>query len=255
MTAKPDSVDGRRETERFARWTFDTYRLAAEDPTLSEHEKIGMPDAFRQGFGEAIWADIQAKLPGLSVRGARVLDIGPGCGELPRRLIAGAEALEQELVLIDHKAMLDHLPPSPAVRRIEGRFPDDFGEAGQFDAILLYSVLQTVIIEANPFAFVDAAAALLRPGGALLIGDMPNFSKLRRFLASERGQEHHKAYMRTDEAPEIPAFAPAVDRIDDGLVFGLLSRARMAGYDAYLLPQPLELPLANRREDMLIVRP
>lgn len=255
MTAKPDAVDGRLETTRYANWTFETFRIAAEDPTLSENEKIGMPNAFREGFGDAIWADIKAKLPALTLRGARVLDIGPGCGELPRRLIEDAEALGHEVVMIDHKAMLDHLPASPNVRHIDGRFPDDLGDVGAFDAILLYNILHNAMLEANPFAFVDAAMARLSPGGALLIGDIPNYSKLRRFLVSERGIEHHKVYMRTTEAPDVPAFAIAEGRIDDGLVFGLLLRARQAGYDAYVLPQPPELPLANRREDVLIVRP
>jgi hypothetical protein len=125
---------------------------------------------------------------------------------------------------------------------------------GGFDVILAYSVLHYVVVDANPFAFVDAAMARLNPGGRLLVGDVPNFSKLRRFLSSSAGVAFHKAYMRTDGPPDVPAFAVATDRIDDGMMMGLVMRARIAGYDAYLLPQPPSLPLANRREDLLIVR-
>jgi hypothetical protein len=39
------------------------------------------------------------------------------------------------------------------------------------------------------------------------------------------------------------------------VVFAVLQRARAAGFHAYVLPQPAHLPLANRREDILIVRP
>jgi 2-polyprenyl-3-methyl-5-hydroxy-6-metoxy-1,4-benzoquinol methylase len=260
MTADPKSVDGRRETARFARWTFDSYRDAATDPNLSANEKIGMPDAFREGYGEAIWNDMRAKLPALAQPGSRVLDIGPGCAEPPRLLIRNAEARGQQVLMVDHGEMLAQLPDSPCLSKLAGRFPETPGPDSDlvregFDAILVYSVLQTVINEANPFAFVDAAMAMLRPGGRLLIGDIPNVSKLRRFLASDAGQQHHKAYMRTDEPPLVPPFAPPLDRIDDGMVLGLLTRARLAGFDAYLLPQPPELPLANRREDILIVRP
>lgn len=257
MTADPAAVDGARETARFARLGFDSFRDMALDPSLSEYEKIGFPPGLREGFGAAIWSDIGRKLPVLSQPGARILDVGPGCGELPRLLIGQAERLGQQVVMIDHEAMLSQLPPSPAVTLASGRFPEDLAAAGGdgFDAILIYSVLQIVIVDANPFAFVDAALSLLRSGGQLLVGDIPNISKLRRFLASDAGARHHQAYMRTAEAPEVPAFALPSDRIDDGLAMGLMHRARNAGFDAYLLPQAADLPMANRREDLLVVRP
>lgn len=256
MGKDPAAVDGRRESERFGRLAFDHFKDLASDPRLSEHEKIGFPDAFREGFDDAIWNDILAKLPALNGRGARVLDIGPGCGPLPRKLIALAEANGHRVTMIDHSEMLGQLPDSPAVNKVSGRFPDDLPMSGEgYDAIICYSVLQVVIMDANPFTFVDAATAMLRPGGRLLVADIPNFSKLRRFLASEAGAAYHRTYMKTDEPPQVPPFAPAVDRIDDGIVFGLAMRARNAGYDAFVMPQPNELPMAGRREDLLIARP
>lgn len=259
MTADPTAADGRRETARFAKVTFDRFAEMARDEALSEHERIGFPDAFRDGYDDAIWQDIRAKAPGLDRPGARILDIGPGCGPLPRRMIAAAEELGQELVLVDHPEMLEQLPASPVCTLAPGRFPEVLEgtalAAGGFDVIISYSVLQIVILDANPFAFADAAMALLRPGGQLLLGDIPNVSKLRRFLNSPAGVEHHKAYMRTDQPPHLAPFEAPADRIDDGMLFGLALRARSAGYDAYVLPQPNDLPLANRREDLLIVRP
>jgi hypothetical protein len=35
----------------------------------------------------------------------------------------------------------------------------------------------------------------------------------------------------------------------------LLLRCRAAGFDSYLLRQPETLPMANRREDLLILKP
>lgn len=61
MVAKPQDVDGARETERFARLDFDAFRKLATDQFLSEHEKIGFPDGFRKGFDEVIWADFLGK--------------------------------------------------------------------------------------------------------------------------------------------------------------------------------------------------
>ena len=258
MIADPRSVHGPRDTARFQKLGFEDLRALARDPTLSEAEKMGFARGHREGFDDAIWASMLGLLPRLSGPGARVLDIGCGCGEIARKLIAQAEASGHRLTLIDHQEMLDLLPMSKAVTAVAGRFPDDMPpsvEEGGFDVIIAYSVLPVVVVDANPFAFVDAALERLNPGGRLLIGDVPNFSKLRRFLSSSAGADYHRAYMRTDEAPQVPPFAPATDRIDDGLLLGLMLRARLAGFDAYLLPQPPELAFANRREDLLIERP
>ena len=121
--------------------------------------------------------------------------------------------------------------------------------------VLAYSVLSVVFADSNPFHFLDRAAALLRNGGHLLVGDIPNASKLRRFLASEAGVSYHKQYMRTEEPPPISAFDAPSDRIDDGVILGIVDRMRRRGFDAYIVPQSESLPLANRREDILIVRP
>jgi hypothetical protein len=53
----------------------------------------------------------------------------------------------------------------------------------------------------------------------------------------------------------LGAFDSATDRVDDGVVLGIVDRMRRRGFDAYIVPQSELLPLANRREDILIVRP
>jgi hypothetical protein len=44
-------------------------------------------------------------------------------------------------------------------------------------------------------------------------------------------------------------------RIDDAVVLSILSRARSEGYHAWILPQASLLPMANRREDIIIKKP
>ncbi|MBS0363050.1 MAG: class I SAM-dependent methyltransferase, partial [Proteobacteria bacterium] len=241
------------------RFGFDRFRDLALDPSLSINQKMDGVDDSRDGYDAAIWASILDVLPRLNAPDADVLDIGPGCGGVARSMIALAEAQGHRLTLVDHAEMLALLPDSPAAIRVPGRFPEGLAASPQadasYDVILAYSVLQYVIVDANPFAFIDAALARLKPGGALLVGDAPNFSKLRRFLSSEAGRTHHYAYMKTDQPPDVPAFALLKDRIDDGVMLGLVSRARLAGFDAYLLPQPETLPFARWREDLLIRRP
>lgn len=262
MAHDPTGVDGAAAARRFAGLTYDRFRDRALDPGLSETEKMGSPDAFRAGFEEAILADFATKLPGLARPGAWVVDIGAGCGELTRRMIAARGAAGQNLVLVDSPEMLDLLPDAAHVTKIPGRFPQESAQAlaavlpaAGADVVVTYGVLQSVYFEANPFVFVDAVAALLAPGGAALVGDTANISKLRRFLASDAGRAYHRSYMRSDSDPQVPPFESDPTRLDDGVLVGLMLRMRAAGYDAYLLPQPASLPVSNRREDLLILRP
>jgi hypothetical protein len=117
-----------------------------------------------------------------------------------------------------------------------------------------YSVLQYVFVESPIFDFVDACLSLLAPGGQLLIGDIPNVSKRKRFFASDAGVRCHQQYTGTDEVPAVEFNVLERSKIDDAVVLSILSRARAAKFDAYVLPQAPELPMANRREDVLITR-
>jgi 2-polyprenyl-3-methyl-5-hydroxy-6-metoxy-1,4-benzoquinol methylase len=239
---------------------YDGFRRLAVNPHLSAHGRIGFADAHREGHEAAIFADIGAKLPALAARNRAVLDIGPGCANLPRLLIALCARQGHSLHLLDSPEMLAQLPDSPCVHKIAGAFPacmaaDDGIAARQYDAILCYSVLQYLFLDANPFHVVDCAVRLLAPGGAALFGDIPNASKRRRFFASAAGQAHHRAFTGRDEAPELRHLAVEAGRIDDSVLLGMMQRAQSAGCDAYLVPQPAHLPMANRRDDLIIRKP
>ena len=260
MPVDPKAIDGRVEPVRFSGLTYEDFRSMAGDPALSANEKIGMPDPTRLGFDASILADILRKVPSLARQGQIVVDIGSGCGTFAHHFIAYCRNLEHKLVLVDSAEMLVHLPDPPNIHKVVGRFP--MNEAlikGHLsegaDVVLVYGVLSVVFADSNPFLFLDRAAALLRNGGHLLVGDVPNASKLRRFLATDAGARYHKQYMRTEEPPAVSAFDPPTDRIDDGVILGILDRMRRRGFDAYVVPQSASLPLANRREDILIVRP
>lgn len=239
--------------------TFDDFRRMARDDSLSPHEKVGFPDWCRQGAEEAIFEDIVSKLPALREDNRRILDIGPGCSGLPRLLLDLCARHGHESVFVDSPEMLDQLPDPPYLTKVPGAFPAVELPAGSeecFDAILVYSVIQYVHAEANVSAFLDRSLELLAHGGRLLIGDIPNASKRERFLSSPAGIEFHKRFMQTDEPPDLSALDDAGARtIDDGVILGLLGRARDAGFDAYVVPLGPGLPLANRREDILVVRP
>lgn len=246
--------------ERFTRLTYAGFRNLAREEGLSEHQRIGFPDSMRAGYGPAILNDIRAKLPRFDQQGALVLDIGPGCGELASLLIDHCERMQQELILVDSEEMLARLPDRSFITKIPGPFPQCChqlaGFTGRIDAALAYSVLQYVFVEGSVFAFLDAALDLLCPGGgAMLIGDIPNASMRKRFLASAAGGAYHRQYTGRDEDPPVAFNVPADGEIDDAAISALLLRARAAGTDAWVMPQAAGLPMGNRREDILLRRP
>lgn len=251
MSEKPDII-----------WNdldFAGFAGLACDERLSKYEKIGFPDSYRQGYEDAIFADIRAKLPRLDEPGLTVMDIGPGCSDLPRMLLELCRERGHILYLVDSPEMLGQLPDAPFLTKRSGLFPKCRAELselfGKVDVMICYSVLHYVMIDANPFDFIDLSLELLAPSGEFLIGDIPNISKRRRFFSSETGIRFHRAFTGTDTNPEVQLNGPIPRQIDDSVVISLLSRARAAGADAYVLPQPLGLPMSNRREDILIRRP
>lgn len=247
------------DLRRFANLGFEDFRRLAADPSLSAYEKIGFPNSYREGKEPQIFADILAKLERLGDPGSTVLDIGPGCSDIPKMLIAHCRRLGQELHLVDSAEMLDQLEDAEGVHKHAAFYPEcpDLLERlhGRADAVIVYSVLHYIYVETNLFTVLDLTLALLAPGGALLIGDIPNISMRKRFFGSGTGKAYHRAFTGTDTDPEVAHHQLEPGQIDDAVVLGIVQRARGAGFHAYVLPQPSPLPLANRREDILIIRP
>ena len=250
----------RTDYDRFEGMAFDGFRELAVADGLSRFERIGFPDAYRDGSEAAIFRDIGRKLTNLGRAGQTVFDIGCGCSDLPLLLADTCARNGHTLVLCDSAEMLAHLPDESFVRKAPGCFPRETVDllqefAGRADAILVYSVLQYVFVDLPLFTFLDACLALLAPGGQLLIGDVPNVSKRKRFFASAAGASHHRQYTGTDEVPDVAFNVVEPGRMDDAVVLSVVGRARAAGFDAYVVPQSPDLPMANRREDILITRP
>jgi hypothetical protein len=247
---------------RFDDLDYEGFRKLAVEKDLSRFERIGFPDSYRDGHETTIFADIRAKLPKLDGSGATVLDIGAGCSDLPNILIAHCLAHGHRLALADSAEMLALLPPPPegqGANRIAGRFPDTANEiqtaVGQADVILCYSVIQYAVAEDILDGFMDAALGLLANGGEMLIGDIPNVSMRKRFFASPTGQAFHRAFSGDNDAPVTGIGESEEGKVNDHVVLEILARAREAGAHAFILPQADGLPMANRREDILIRRP
>ena len=259
--ASPRPVSGRDiDFGKFDDITYDAFRRRALDTSLSVHEKVGFPDQYREGREQLILDDIESKLTRLSSEGQVVVDIGSGCGPLASAVVDLCVHRGHRLYQVDSPEMLALLPAASGVTRVPGRFPDDCGDLleqlrGRAHCVLAYGVLPCVFAESNVFAFVDRSLELLADGGQLLLGDLANDSKRRRFFASESGVRFHQAFMGTTERPEVRFNALEPESFDDAVVLSILARCRSAGFDAYVVPQRTDLPFSNRREDVLVTRP
>lgn len=236
--------------------TFDDFRRRATNPSLSPNEKIGFPQSYRSGFDDAIIADICAKLPALMGKNKTIIDIGSGCSTLTRRLMRMSQLHGHKLILIDSEEMLSQLPAAKGSIKMPGYFPDSPNMSrlyGKADAVLVYSVIHYVFANDNIFRFLHTALTLLAPHGRLLMGDIPNSTKRERFLASAEGK---KFATRRRPAPNKgdTAHDGTDDKIDDAIILSILSRVRSFGFEAYVMPQNINLPMASRREDILIER-
>ena len=235
------------------------FRRMAQDDSLSRNEKIGFPDSYREGKEELIFQSIAATLPLLNAARKVVLDIGPGCSELPRMLIGLCRERGHKLLLVDSEEMLSHLPNDGFVQKYAAYYPqcESLFEVyrSKVDVIVAYSVLHHVFAEGNVWDFLDRSLELLAEGGEMLIGDVPNISKRRRFFSSAAGIRFHQQFTNSQSLPEVNFNRIERQQIDDCVVLAMLSRARNQGFDAYVLPQSSGLPMANRREDLLIRRP
>lgn len=238
-------------------FNFDDFRLRAKDNNLSKWEKIGFPDGYRKGVEFAIFEDISFKAQLASAES--VLDIGCGCSELVEYIISFSYKSQQQLYLVDSQEMLNNIDPkylNDQVHLVPGRFPDTevllkLPEAS-FDVIIVYSVIQYAFIGQSIYGFIHECIKLLKSGGRLLIGDIPNYQARDRFLKSEKGREF------LSKAPQVNNTINLqhenLERIDDSVIMSLLFRFRNFGCETYLLPQPEGLPFANRREDILIIK-
>jgi hypothetical protein len=235
--------------------TFDDFRRLALRGDLSRSARIGFGEGLRSGNADAILADLRSKLTHLDLPSVRVVDVGAGCGELTSALLAHGASLQQDLTLVDSDEVLAAIDSPVPFRKVAGRFPENVTQIpGDADVVLCYSVLQYVAKEGSLLRFLDGLLGLLRPGGQCLIGDVPNASMRRRFMAGPAGRAYHAANYGTDPEPLLRAGIDH-DELNDGMIIGLLLRAREMGFHAFTMPQAWTLPMATRREDLLFVRP
>lgn len=187
----------------------------------------------------------------------RLLEIGCGSGNL---LIPLSHFVSAS-VGIDNAPAIERMharaPLNEQLKGIAGNFLELTLDEAPFNKILVYSVLHYLSGADEVLRFIDRTLALCAPGGRVLLGDLTNRDRKQRFAASSAGKRTSAAWQAQIAGAGGHAFdtLPSDSQlvaIDDALEFSILKHVRSLGHEAYLLPQPPELPFGGSREDILI---
>lgn len=216
---------------------------------------------FQASAEKLILADVMQKLAPQPSH--RLLDIG--CG--PGTLLVPLSYCVDEVVGLDHAGVIEVLRQRVHLANatlVAGSFPDA-DIPGDYDRIIAYSVIQCIPEFEGTVDFALKAAALLRPKGRLLIGDIPSADRKARVESGSDG-EAMKAEWRTVVAGYAASAAEqdagaglsnvvSVGALTDEQLLALIGRLRGAGFDCWIMPQPPELPFGRTREDIVVMRP
>lgn len=229
---------------------YGTFALGAE----TDVEKSGRY-AFMAGCESTIVGELLNKME--LCQQDSLLEIGFGSGLLLEPLsnyVGSAHG-------VDHPNFVDCFTqkyPESKVELKAGNFlTTPLPRLGKFSKILIYSVVHCLQQREDVMNFVFRATTLLKPGGLMLIGDIPNASAKSRFLATREGREvqRHWSVRVLEEGGKQPGLEEEpFDSVifDDRFLCDILLKIRSEGHDAFLLPQGRDLPFSQSREDILV---
>ena len=216
---------------------------------------------FQKNSAKHIPDDVIKKL--LLNKDDNLLDIGCGSGDIAMSISDKVK----KITVCDHKNVLNRLKE----RNLKSNFsyvPENFLKADfkkfKYSKILIYAVLQALSTKDELFLFLAKVMDLVDAGGRVLIGDVPNYDKLNRFLATERGNSFSKEWdklKKEENSKEVEVTKFFSDDnvssivFDDQLIFEILKFFRENNFNSYLLEQKHNLPFGNSREDIIVNHP
>ncbi len=189
----------------------------------------------------------------------RLLEIGCGLGAIMTPLAAHVA----QATGIDHPSCIRRYREAGVPENVElipGEWPATKAD-GTFDRILVYSVLHYLPDAEAAREFIDACLSVLDPSGGLMLGDIPNRDRQRRFSASEFGKRfdadwtERKATLSPEHSARDQIFAETERHppfLGDDFIVKLLADTRRDGMESHVVGQPEGLPMCYSREDVLI---
>ncbi|MGH1403784.1 MAG: class I SAM-dependent methyltransferase [Alphaproteobacteria bacterium] len=237
---------------------YDTYGRMAQSTEVSSVTQNGRYKA-QQDAELHVPDDVIRKLQPTSQD--HFLDVGCGLGLNLRpvsQMVETATGCDHPNVI----AKLKQASPDIQADLVGGNFLElDFAQ--KYTKILAYSVVPALPDMDTVYAFIDKTLSILDPAGRVLLGDLANVDKKKRFLDSTRGQVFQKKWEELSSGQQqdddISVFQTEQDRaavvMNDAVIFDLVGHIRKQGFHAYIVDQPQNLPFGNTREDIVIIGP
>jgi ubiquinone/menaquinone biosynthesis C-methylase UbiE len=238
-----------------SRISFENFGLLAQN--LTDFTQIAGRYDFQKEAESLVIFDILQKLK--LKPSDHCLDIGCGTGNI----LLPLSFFIKSITGLDNSHVIAALNKRISVELtnielISGNFLDiDLKET--FDKILVYSVIHYLESKEEVLEFINKASRLLKPGGKLLVADIPNLSKKKRFQNSSYGNKFEKEWAKKTAIQSEPSrqnIKLEKDNenvlLDDYLILSVLEEARIKGFNSFLLPQSPDLPMGYTREDILI---
>ena len=192
-----------------------------------------------------------------------LLDIGCGTGIISSDLSKKVF----KIFLNDNESILDAFKKKyqiPNAFFISGNFLEiNTKNLPAFDKILSYSVIHYLKNHKEISRFIEKAISILKPGGILMIGDIPNLSKKARFLSTKYGQEFSKKFSSNlknkEEIDEIFGVFNKAEKtenhINDSFLMEIIKKQRENGNESFILPQdPEKCAFGYTKEDLIIIK-
>lgn len=229
------------------RRTFENYGLRSS--TLDSATEASGRYSSQQESERLVARDVAEKL---DLRPSdELLEIG--CG--PGQILIPLSFFVSRAVGVDHPQVIATVRERFRGENVELRSGNfiDLDMNGLFDKILIYSVVQCLESCEEALAFILKAAALLRPGGRMLVGDLPNINLKKRFLSTNFGDKFARDFMQKSAPARVDGTSQDAElvHVDDDLVLRILELGRRQGFETHLLAQSDSLPFGHTREDIV----
>ena len=121
----------------------------------------------------------------------------------------------------------------------------------RFNKVLCYSVIQCTN---NPKVFFNEILNIVSDQSSILIGDIPNTSKKKRFLTSKFGKkfEEKRIKKKINNINKYLKENKQNNLINDELIKEFLIKSKKKGFNFFILRQDSKLPFSYTREDILV---
>jgi SAM-dependent methyltransferase len=202
-----------------------------------------------------IFVDISFKID--LKKNDKILDIG--CGDC--QITKYYKKYTSYIDAIDHQEIIGKCKKKfNFINFHEGNFLNykDFNNK-KFDKIVAYSVVHYLSNISEFHKFIKKALKLLKPGGILLLGDVPNVSKKKRFIKSPFYLKINSSWNKKKNSYRNIATKKLLLNSDDSLLkfddltlLKIVKKYNSKNVETYYLHQNNGLYLNNTRIDLLI---